>query len=268
MTPHPSFEDLSAYHDGEAPEWAPHVGACADCRARLDQLSALTAAVGRPLDRPSPAEEVDDPVARALALAHDGAGASSPTAEEHPRAPRAPSHREGERWLRWVTAASAAAVLVLVVGVLALVNRTDGDRPTGPALTESGRTPADEDVGVTADPPGPAAGPGSGPPTAAAGGDLGEVADAQALVARVRPGLGGGAETTPDARRAVGTYPCEVEARTADPGLGPVVYHAAATVEGTPAVVLAFTPPATPGPFRVLALAQADCRLLLAASSP
>ena len=284
MTSHPSFEDLSAYHDGEAPEWAAHVGACARCQARLDQLAALTAAVARPLDGPSPAEVAGDPVERALAAAQDDGDASTAGAEEQgdpgpaaarppavtsgPTGPPAPSYPERGRWLAWVTAASAAAVLVLLVGVLALVNRSDGDRPTGAALTERGRAPGDQDAGTGAEPPGPTAAPESVPPVAAAGGDLGEVVDAETLVARAQPRLGGAPEAAPDARRAVGTYPCEVDARTADPTLGPVVYHATARVRGAPAVVLGFTPPATPGRYRVLALARADCRLLLSATSP
>ncbi|HEX2274225.1 MAG TPA: hypothetical protein VHG90_10170, partial [Acidimicrobiales bacterium] len=123
MTPHPSFEDLSAYHDGEAPEWAPHVSACPECRARVDQLAALTAAVARPLEEATAAEAaVGDAVAGALAAVDDEdpaaaaatAGAAPPTLNRRV-APPAPGHPGRTRWLKWVTAASAAAVLLLVV---------------------------------------------------------------------------------------------------------------------------------------------------------
>ena len=33
MNEHPEFEDLSAFVDGEAPEWQDHVDSCAACRA-------------------------------------------------------------------------------------------------------------------------------------------------------------------------------------------------------------------------------------------
>jgi hypothetical protein len=288
MTPHPDFEDLSAYHDGEAPEWASHVAACAGCRARLDELAAVSAAVARPVEGPLAAE---DPIARALAAPDEVAAplsastvpiapvppvtAVAPVGEGRPAAPPEPAHPERARWLTWVTAASAAAVLVLVVGVLALVNGSDGDRTTGSALTESDRSsstlpgaPADQGPGMATDGPAPAAAPAGAPPTAAgAEGDLGEVGDARTLVARVRPGLGASREAA-TAPRVVGTYPCEVEARAAAPGLGPVVYHATARVQGAPAVVLAFAPPGEPAPVTIQARAQSDCRLLLSASSP
>jgi hypothetical protein len=292
MTSHPGFEDLSAYHDGEAPEWASHVAACTECRARLDELATLSAAVARPPEGPPAA---GDPVARALAAA--GGAAAAPAGEDAgeaaatPMAPVAPvtgdlpsapsplpepAHPERARWLAWVTAASAAAVLVLVVGILALVNRSDGDRTTGSALTESERStpgseasPTDHGADMASDAPAPAAAPAPGPApaSAAAGGDLGEVGDAETLLARVGPSLGASREAAA-APRIVGTYPCESEARASAPGLGPVVYHATARVQGTPAVVLGFSPPGQVAPVTIQARAQSGCRLLLSASSP
>ncbi|HEX2043162.1 MAG TPA: hypothetical protein VHF24_11055 [Acidimicrobiales bacterium] len=269
MTPHPSFEDLSAYHDGEAPEWAAHVAACVECRRRLDQLAALTAAVARPLEAPAvgevagevAVEVAGDPVARALAAVDEADRAVA--GPRGPVAPPAPARPARGRWLPWITAASAAAVLVLVFGVLAVVNRSDRNGTAGSALTEGDRPTA-----VSGPPPADQAAPTPGPPrAAAAGGDLGDIADARTLLARVRPAVDGAPEAAA-APRVVGTYPCETEARAADPSLGPVVYHGTARVQGTPAVVLGFTPPGQPGPLTVQARALADCRLLLSASSP
>ena len=284
MTSHPGFEDLSAYHDGEAPEWASHVAACRECRARLDELAALSAAVARPPEGPLAA---DDPVARAVAAGGTVAPSAedagepaatpmapvAPVAGHLPSAPSAlpePAHPGRGRWLAWVTAASAAAVLVLVVGVLAVLNRSDGDRTTGSALTESERStpgseasPTDPGADMATDAPAP----GPAPASAAAGGDLGEVGDAQTLLARVGPSLGASREAAA-APRIVGTYPCESEARASAPGLGPVVYHATARVQGTPAVVLGFSPPGQAAPVTIQARAQVGCRLLLSASWP
>jgi len=41
----PDREDLSAFFDGEAPEMAEHVTTCGDCRAFIDDLTAIRAAV-------------------------------------------------------------------------------------------------------------------------------------------------------------------------------------------------------------------------------
>jgi len=41
----PDRETLSAYFDGEAPEIGEHIRACGDCRAFLDDLTAIRAAV-------------------------------------------------------------------------------------------------------------------------------------------------------------------------------------------------------------------------------
>jgi hypothetical protein len=187
-------------------------------------------------------------------------------------APAAPAHPKRVRWLAWVSAASAAAVLVLVVGVLAVVDRSNDDRTTGSAFTESDRatpssqvSPADRSLASAPEQGAPAAAPG--PPTATAGGDLGEVNDAATLTARVRPGLAPAREAAA-APRVVGTYPCEAQARAADAGLGPVVFTGTARVQGTPAVVLGFSPPGQPAPVTVQARAQGDCRLLLSATSP
>lgn len=280
MPSHPSFEDLSAYHDGEAPEWAAHVAACRECRERLGQLSALSAAVARPA---APTAGTDDPVRVALAAFDDGASSPSPagasassrsgasvpsSAGAHPMAPPLPARPRQARWLPW--AASAAAALLLVVGVLAVVTRSADDRPTTSAIDEPESSAGGPGQGLAAD----AAGP---PSEAVAGGDLGEISDAATMLVRARPGLQEARTAAapsppgaplPSARRVVGTRPCEVEARNRDGSLGPVVYYATARQAGVPAVVLGFAPVTEPGPITVQMLAQGDCRLLLSATSP
>lgn len=284
MPSHPSFEDLSAYHDGEAPEWAAHVGACGRCREQLDHLTALSAAVAQPVAPLAGAPvdghpTADDQVGRALAAL--GPGAGEPGAGEpvpgagRPAAAAAEPARPGPRWLTWATVASAAAVVLMVVGVVAVVTRSADDRPTMSA-TEGGvssqpQPPGSGGQGLAADAVGP---PGEASP----GGDLGEVPDAATLLVRAQPGLAAaratasapspqGAPVAP-APRVVGTRPCETEARDRDASLGPVVYHATARRAGTPAVVLGFGPVGAPGPITVQMLAESDCRLLLSASSP
>ena len=47
MNEHPEFEDLSAFVDGEAPQWLGHVDSCPTCRADVDRLRAVAAVVGQ-----------------------------------------------------------------------------------------------------------------------------------------------------------------------------------------------------------------------------
>ncbi|HWC12607.1 MAG TPA: hypothetical protein VG455_15465 [Acidimicrobiales bacterium] len=74
MDDHPSFEDLSAYHDGEAPELAAHVAGCEACGATVAELVALSAAVAEPLPSTGmPGGDPDaDPVSRAVAASSAG----------------------------------------------------------------------------------------------------------------------------------------------------------------------------------------------------
>jgi hypothetical protein len=132
-------------------------------------------------------------------------------------------------------------------------------------------------------------------------GDLGDVDDAQALRAKIEPGLtttagpqaaasgasgqaGGasagaanGAEPTATtqkralsaARTATEQPRCEAAARDLQPGRDVLVYVATARWQGTPADVFGFSPagaPATssrPTPTRVYVLARSDCHLLV-----
>jgi len=130
-------------------------------------------------------------------------------------------------------------------------------------------------------------------------GDLGDVDDAQALRARIQPGLPAGAAmqgqaqaATPAApgsgagaatngaaapvqrglRAASGEAPrCEAAARALQPSGAVLVYEATARWQGTPADVFGFSPPGSPAtsvpgrppPTRVYVLARSDCHLLV-----
>ncbi|MDP1806956.1 MAG: hypothetical protein Q8K72_17405, partial [Acidimicrobiales bacterium] len=65
---HADFEALSAFVDGEAPEWAEHVAGCPRCRATAAELRALSARVAAPADRP-PAAQREAAIAAALGAA-------------------------------------------------------------------------------------------------------------------------------------------------------------------------------------------------------
>ena len=273
---HPDVEALSAHVDGEAPEWADHVAACAACRASADQLRAVAAAVGGPVEPPSAAYREIAVIAALddLDRRHAAEGARSAR----------------RRWERRWTALSAAAVIAAVLGfsaILALGTRSsDQTTVAGPALES---TPMAGDVsGSRADAPAAA----SAPPA-----DLGDVADAATLLARARAALaptGAGptsssanagasrnaaappnpAPTAPaltersPAPAVVGTRPCEEQARTREPALGPVVYYATARRGQVPAVALGFGTGQGATPVTLLLLAQDGCAELLRAAGP
>ena len=296
---HPSFEDLSAYHDGEAPEWAAHVGACPACRDTVAALSSLSAAVaGRTsadaghnsADAGHTSADAGDPVARAVAAAAQGSDVGDiradapPTAAPPPRPTPLPSRA---RWL--AAAAAAAAVVVVAVGLTVVLRRSNTPDSTttaaGPARNTQEAAP-EAAVGG----PAPAADSAAGAPTAVVGGDLGDIRDPATLLAKVGPLLSSGrglageggadAPAAPPVRSSVpgfadvpepgvvGTRPCETEARAGQPALGDVLYVATANSAGTPAVVLAFAPASGTGRVTVAMLATADCRLLFQATTP
>lgn len=210
---HPSFEHLSAYHDGEAPEWAAHVEACAICRSSVDELATLSAYVAGPVPASDPTVGLDstgpDPVARALAAglveARTGAGPGDLPLARPGAAPAAsipvplPPYRrtpvppapgpDRSRWMGWMTVASAAAVVLLVVGMLALMTRGGGGGDTTTTALDD-RAESDSSVRQPESAAPGVAGPGAGTGSrtdidgAVFGGDLGEVPDAAALVTR------------------------------------------------------------------------------------
>lgn len=264
---HPSFEDLSAHYDGEAPEWAEHVAGCASCTSRLGELTTLTDTIAQAPPGRVSGDAPDDPVARALASAGTafghGTGQGGGT--------RSGDHvRKGEQRRRWVLAASTAAVVVVSIAIGAVVASKGPHRQmTRDALAPS--TPERSDRAT-----------GGGVDTAAdavvVGGDLGMIPDRAALVKRVAADLRADGQrrsaTTPDssgpvpAQGVVGTRPCEVEAR-GDPGdRGEVVYQATAEEAGMSAVVLAFRSVQGPDSVTVELRARSDCRLLFQGAIP
>lgn len=284
MTEHADLEALSAFVDGEAPEWASHVDACPQCRATADQLRAVAAAVGAPVE-PAPAGVREAAVAAALDAGR-GVGDAAEPAAATPLARRRPDRR-------WNVAASVAAVLLVgVLGLSALVALTTGSRDqttvAGPAPQSA---PAERSFagGSAADSSSSAA--AAVPPT-----DLGDITDVATLRARALPGAsvatgqasggaGGAAAGATESRASsgaaatsgntgaptnvapspnvVGTRPCEEQARGREPALGPVVFYATARHRGEPAVVLGFSTGPSPGPVTLLLLAQDGCAELL-----
>lgn len=237
------MEALSAFVDGDAPEWAAHVGGCAACRSTVAALRAVRAAVGSPVEPPAP-QERDRAVAAAVA------------------------GRRPRRGWRWTAPASAAAALLVVIVTAALLSRADPspDRATTAA-------PAFDTAPTSA---GPLAQSGGGAAATAggiAGGDLGEIPDAATLLSRARPALAaqeGTASTpvNPGTSNLVGTRACEEQARAREPSLGQVVYFATAGRRGMPAFVLGFATGPGSGPVTLLMLAQDGCVELLRAAGP
>jgi hypothetical protein len=314
---HADFEALSAFVDGEAPEWADHVAGCPQCRATAAELRALSAKVAS-AGAPPPAAQREAAIAAALGAATFGdradAGVTRPLAPAATRHDAQRARFARRRWSpgSWAMPAVAAVVLACVgfAGViLASTRSTDHETVTlaGPARDSKAETAV-------------------GAPTAPVG-DLGDVPDAATLRARAlgvgaasagasslartdspapaavaaadaqssatntggtgaavsSPTVGGGAggtanfNATPSASsgvsaaggssaviapNAVGTRPCEVQARSREPGLGPVTYFATARRGNVPAYVMGFVT----GPnVTLLMLAQDGCGELLRA---
>ena len=276
MSEHADLEALSAYVDGEATEWADHVASCAACGASAEELRAVSAAVGVPVEAP-------DPSVREAAL-----GAALGDVDRRHAAERTRSRRRSYQWQ--LTVAAVAAMLVVAVGFTALLSRSSSDRTTtvaGPAPESVTRDQTLSDSSAAA----------SLPPS-----DLGEVPDAATLRARALPGVpssagvgaatsgsasggAGGSATNPGnvptptspvggqrsaapAPGVVGTRPCEEQARAREPGLRELVYFATARRGQVPAVVLGFSTGPAPAPVTLLMLAQDGCAELLRAAGP
>ncbi len=267
---HPSFEDLSAHYDGEAPEWAEHVAGCASCTSRLGELTTLTDTIAQAPPGRVPGDEHGDPVARAIETADTpfghGAGQGGGTRSGDPV-------RKGEQRRRWVLAASAAAVVIVSIAIGAVVASKGPHRQmTRDALAPSAPERSDRATGGGVD---------AAAVAVVVGGELGMVPDRAALVTRVAADLRAGEQrrsaAAPDspvpappapAQGVVGARPCEGEAR-GDPGdRGEVVYQATAEEAGMSAVVLAFRSVQGPDSVTVELRARSDCRLLLQGAIP
>jgi hypothetical protein len=247
--PHLSDELLSAHLDGA--DAGPHLAACAECRARLDELAAAAAAIATPPALPA-ASVVDAAVAHAL------------DAEE--RSSRRP-----------LVVALAAAVLV-VLGVMGAMVGGDEERPSESDTALSGRV-ADEN-GTTAAADSETSG-------VAFGGDLGELDDPRELADRVRADIeppptttsmatadggaigGGGSaalQTSKARTNARDPYCEQAVAEELGRGLGSLVYRATLRWNGTPAVAVAYRPADAGGALdhRLFVLSVDGCEVLVA----
>jgi hypothetical protein len=257
-----------------------------------------------PAATPSPPQRVPRPVPVPGVPAPVPAGVRSIDSGRRRRS-RAGGGSGSGMWVGLGSAAAVVVALIIAVGVVG--GGGGGDDATvasGGAATQERTTSAGASDETFAQAPEPAVDPAS--PTAGGGvpgpgadvskaiiadgaggvdgGDLGDIPDAATLAERARPVLGqrnasvaaapgvsslaatppAAAEPTP---RIVGTRPCEMEARTARPELGTVVYFAVGRVSQTPVIVLGFEP--TSGPVILLALAQQEgCRVVLEAAGP
>jgi hypothetical protein len=293
-TEHADLDALSAFVDGEAPEWADHVAGCEACRASAAQLGAVAAALRAPVDPPAEASRE-----RAVAAALDAAAFEAQRERfARRRAPRP-----------WAMPAAAAVVVALLglSGVILSSNRSAdesttlaGPAPeadTGVAAAAPNAPPAD--LGDVTDPAvlrmragfftrsmavteGSSSVANSGA-SATNTGDTGAQSSAGASVATGTAvggttGSAGGAggavvapPTTTLSQRAptpvpVGTRPCEEQARAREPNLGPVTYFATARRGDVPAYVLGFGTPSQS--VTLLLLAQNGCGELLRSAGP
>ena len=254
----PDDEALSAHLDGEGDvETAEHLGSCAACAARLDELRVAAAAVGAPVE-PRPDGQRAAAVNAALAAA----------ADEIPSARR--------RVPPWLAAAAAALVLVLAAVPIVLSQRESNDEI---AQRTAGGSSQDASEGAIATPPE----------------DIGAQSDPQALARlldeRMRaprpvPGAALSAEAASDDRErttdggagatggaaagATAAPPCLTEAREAGANkVGALLYTGLLEWNTTPAVVHVFQAPdpqAATLTRRAFVMARSDCQLLVAPS--
>lgn len=320
---HADFEALSAFVDGEAPEWADHVAGCPQCRATAAELRALSAKVAT-AGAPPPAAQREAAIAAALGAAPFGdrsdAGVTRPPAPAAARHEVERARRARRRWApgSWAMPAIAAIVLACVgfAGLILASTRSTDHETTfaGPALdtkAESGVAGAPSapvgDLGDVSDAATlraralavgavpPAGGPASAVRSSASansgaasdaqasstntgntGGSLSACCDsggtgsaALAPAPNATSGAGGASSAAGGAAtfapNAVGTRPCEQQARGREPGLGPVTYFATARRGAVPAYVLGFST----GPnVTLVMLAQAGCTEILRSAGP
>lgn len=298
---HADFQALSAFVDGEAPEWADHVAGCPQCRATAAELRALSAKVAGPAE-PPPAALREAAIAAALEAAGLDAGAPRPLEPAAAARHQAQRARFGRRWASgpWAVPAIAAVVVALLglSGVILSANRSTDENATtfaGPALdskAESGVAAGAPNVpvGDLGDVPDAATlrvrALGAAPPSTAGAGrssasasNSGATSDSSALnapssgaavsgssgVAPTAGAGGAGGVAAVIAPNAVGTRPCEDRARAREPGLGPVTYFATARKGSVPAYVLGFSSGPT---VTLLMLAQDGCGELLRSAGP
>ncbi len=319
---HADFDALSAYVDGEAPEWADHVAGCETCQATVAELRAVSVAVGAPVGGLVPAvREAAIAAALGVMLPAGGAGAgdsrppggpaggSSRLAPERHEAERARFARRTPRpWAMPAVAAVVLAVLGLSGVFLSSYRTSDNFTVAGPALESGAKAGAPQaPVSDLGDIPDAATlrnralnGAATSTGRSSSSANPGAVSDSSAQIVTGAPnassGAGGSAPNSgptagqgaisgsqPSATNSgsagapapavVGTRPCEEQARTRDPSLGPVVSFATARRAGVDGYVLGFVPAGTStagatSPVTLLLLAQDGCRELLRSAGP
>lgn len=280
-SPHRHLDDesLNAVLDDEAtPEERAGAADCGECSVRLDRLRLVAQAIGAPTPAPD--------AGRRQAMIDAARRAGEPDVAPPPALVSRRRWRGAPAW--------AAAAAVIVAGALALPLVGDLGRDTQvqerATAGDAGNTDESSAGGAVADEQAPL-GPGvfQADQDAEVGGragvnDLGDIDlnGLDELAASLRQDLqqsqpldraGPGAAPTAEAARpdaedqSVGVrppqklQPCEEPARRRDGGLGPVLYAAEATVEGSPAVVLAFevTSAESPSSLRLLVFAADTC---------
>jgi hypothetical protein len=245
----------------------------ADDRARIEArataLQAAVDAVAEPVP-PPPAETRVAQLAAAVAAAPGGATTPADAAPATVGRP-VPMRRAARRRARAVApwAAAAAIAVVVVIAVAALAGHHQHDESTSTASAVGGTTaPTSTTVPSSLSPVGSAI--PSGAPQ-----DLGTVADAAALVGRVRAAsssflnksaeqatAGGLTTTTP----AMANYDaaCASALGALEPPVASVVFQAQAVLGTTPVRVLVYEPVgATDGARRLVAISSASCRVLV-----
>ncbi|HET7487923.1 MAG TPA: hypothetical protein VFJ85_08340 [Acidimicrobiales bacterium] len=279
-TSHLDDEALSASLDGEEPDAAAHLAACATCAGRRDALDTARRAVAAP-PAPAPVEAADRAVAAALG-AFDAARpptASRPAREASVVPLAAPGRRAHAAPARrravpgWVLGV-AAAVVAIALAVPVLTRSSDHTQASrsGAALRDEAKTASEPAID---------------------GGDLGDQSDQLALGQVLTGALGGASPTAADraaeAAPATTTAPPSAgapsfaatapKAATAAPGsvqacepivrqqygkgLGALEYRASLRWQGTPAAVYAYALSDTPGKHRAFVMALDGCQLLV-----
>lgn len=255
---------LSAHLDGDADHGA-HLQACAQCRARLAQLEAVTRALASPPAPLSPAARDRLVIAATKAAPLPGPTGGRAATGNGAGAVRL-VHRRHRRG-RWVAVAAVVLAGLAAIPLLSADRSTSGDAAGTAALRQvpersGGMT--DDDAGASGAAeslaaPAPAAGGGPAAEGPVDGGDLGphrEVAEVARVVRARLDGEAGGWEPGPPVEAR-----CEQQAR-ADGAPGPLAYVATLTWRGAPAEALAFRVAGEPRGYLLAVMARPGCATL------
>ncbi len=278
--PHRHLDDetLNAVLDGEAsPAEGTDAAGCGQCSARLHRLAEVAEAVATSHAAPD--------VARRRAMIDVALQAGQPDVAAPPNLASRRRRRVAPAWL--------AAAAVIAVGALAVPllddlggldqaeeratvagapDDTETDSASGDAaLADQQARPGDERSAMAPAPPVPADNLGAidvnslDELSASIGQDYAQRQPLDLSAPGVAPAAEAARPDVQDQPAGAGAgelgQPCAEAARQRDGGLGGVIYAAEATVDGRPAVVLAFevTSAGAPPSLRLLLLAVDDC---------